>query len=49
MDGGIMKRHRNTKRWVCYLCVTRKSHSIYRNQPTIKANFSELSENPQAD
>jgi hypothetical protein len=28
---GVYKIHSKTKRWVCRLCIERKSPSIYRN------------------
>lgn len=39
---GETKRFRTTARWLCQLCVERKSQSIYRNQSGRPADVRKL-------
>jgi hypothetical protein len=32
IDGGELRRCRGTARWMCELCVKKKSESIYKNK-----------------
>jgi hypothetical protein len=42
LEGGVVRQTRGVPRWICQLCLEKKSPSIYRNQSGTPANVAKI-------